>query len=112
MIALIDRLFGASVADALRAPFVLGDADAFAATFEAAAIPVRIETLPGTACFPSIDDWVQTDVRGWTLADLIDDDGYRRLLDAARVDLRPFAAADDGPVAFAAPALAGVAVKP
>ena len=54
---------------------------------------------------------MQTDVKGWTLADLIDD-GYRRLLDAARVDLRPFAAADDGPVAFAAPALSGVAVKP
>ena len=52
MIALIDRLFGASVADALRAPFVLGDADAFAATcFEAAAIPARSETLPGTAPF-------------------------------------------------------------
>lgn len=110
MIALIDRLFGAAVADALRAPFVLGVPGTFAATFEAAGIPARIETRAGTARFPSIDDWVRTDVKGWTLADLIDDAGYERLRQAAPDALRRFEA-PDGSVAFPAQALFGVAQK-
>ena len=111
MIALIDRLFGPEVACALRAPFVLGDPAVFAAELEAAGIAAEIETRAGTARFPSIDDWVRTDVKGWTLAELIDDAGYALLLAAAREELRPFAG-PDGRVAFAAPVHLGVAVKP
>jgi hypothetical protein len=59
----------------LKAPFVLGDTKAFAALLEAAGIPrAKIQTPHGTARFPSIESWVHTDVKGWTLADLIDDD--------------------------------------
>jgi SAM-dependent methyltransferase len=109
MIRLLDRLFGAEVADALRAPFVLGDPADFAATFAAAGIPdVTIETVPGTARFPSIDDWVRTDVKGWTLAEAIDDDQFQTLRHAARDDLRAFASSD-GAVAFPAPAHLGIA---
>ena len=111
MIALIDRLFGREVGDALRAPFVLGDPAAFAAALAAAGLPARVETRPGTARFPSIDDWVRTDVKGWTLADLIDDAGYARLQRAAQEELRGFAG-PDGRVAFAAPAHVAVAAKP
>ncbi len=111
MIGLLDRLFGPDIAAGLEAPFVLGDPADFAAAFTAAGLPdVRIETLPGTARFPSIDDWVRTDVKGWTLADAIDEDGYRRLKRAAREELRAFAG-PDGAVAFAAPAHLGIARK-
>ncbi len=112
MIALLDRLFGSETADALRAPFVLGETTALAAELAAARIPEPvIHTLPGTARFGSLEDWVHTDVKGWTLADRIDEEGYRRLRSAALSDLRAFAGSD-GAVTFAAPAHLALAVKP
>ena len=99
--ALFDRQLGGEAAAALRAPFVLGDRAALAAMFAAAGIPdAKVETRQGTARFPSIEAWVRTEVKGWTLADQVDEDSYRRLQRAARDELRDFAAAD-GAVAFA-----------
>jgi len=104
MIGLIERLFGARVADALRAPFVLGDTAVLSGLLEDAGLDgARRTTRQGTARFPSIDDWVRIDVRGWTLSDRIDDAQFERLLAAARTELAGFADAD-GQVAFAAPA--------
>ena len=67
--------------------------------------------MAGVARFPSIDDWMLTDVKGWTLADLIDDAGFVRLQAAARRELGGFTAAD-GTVSFAMPAHLAVALKP
>ncbi len=103
MIELIDRMFGASAADALRAPFVLGDAEALRSLLDAAGwADASIDTRTGTARFASISDWVRTDVRGWTLADLIDDEQCAALTRAAEAELSRFAGSD-GRVAFAAP---------
>ncbi len=111
MIALIDRLFGAQAADALRAPFALGDRQALAALLEAAGIRgTTIETIAGTARFPSLDDWVRTDVTGWTLAELIDDSGLKDLQVAAQCELAHLAAAD-GTVTFAVPAHVATACR-
>lgn len=111
MIALLDRLFGADVADALRAPFVLGDTAELRALFKQAGIRnVAIETLQGTARFPSLQSWVHTDIKGWTLADMIDDEQYEALQQAATTELAAFAAPDDT-VSFAAPAHIAVAQK-
>ncbi len=111
MIALIDRLFGARTANALRAPFVLGNRAELTECFAAAGISrTRIETVAGTARFASIEDWVTTDVRGWTLAGMIDDLGFEALLEAARSDLAHLAAAD-GAVGFAAPAHVAIAIR-
>ena len=63
----------------------------------------EIRTLPGTARFASLDDWIYTDVKGWTLADRIDDEGYARLRAAAPAKLSRFVQ-PDGHVAFDAPA--------
>src|SRR3546814_9176817 len=111
MVALLQRLFGASVADALRAPFVLGDAAVLRALFDTAPLrDVGIDTQLGEARFPSIEAWVRTDVKGWTLADAIDDAQYKQLQQAAQNELRQFATAD-GSVRFAAPAHIVTAVK-
>src|SRR5215204_2417295 len=73
MTVLLQKLFGSRIADELRAPFVLGDPQALRALFTQAGIPeVEIRTSDGMARFPSIQSWVHTDVKGWTLADLID----------------------------------------
>jgi ubiquinone/menaquinone biosynthesis C-methylase UbiE len=105
MVGLLERLFGASVAALLRSPFELGDG----AVLEQLARDAgwkEPEILPraGTARFPSIADWVHTDIRGWTLADVLDDDQFDQLQTAAAVELRPFTD-EAGAVAFPAPAL-------
>lgn len=103
MAQLLDRLFGAEAADALRVPYSLGDVDVLRSIFAAAGLDGSIETLSGRACFPSIEAWVHTDVRGWTLAEMISDDEYDELLGAARRELAQFIA-DDGSVTFEHPA--------
>jgi len=104
VIALLERLFGRQVADALRAPFVLGDPAAVRGLFTGAGLrQVEIRTLEGTARFPSIQAWMYTDIRGWTLANVLDDAQFARLLEEAETALRPFVRGD-GSVAFAAPA--------
>jgi hypothetical protein len=60
--------------------------------------------------FPSLEDWVRTDIKGWTLADLIDGAQYELLLAEARKDLAAFMR-PDGTVAFASPAHIASAVK-
>lgn len=104
MVDLLQRLFGDEAADALRAPFVLGDPAALTAlATEAGLANVELRTAVGTARFPSIDSWMFTDIRGWTLADMIDDVEYAQLLEAAEQDLQPFVT-DGGRVEFASPA--------
>ena len=109
--ALFDRQLGEEAAASLRAPFVLGDRAKLAAMFAAAGIPdAKVETRRGTARFPSIEAWVRTEVKGWTLADQVDEDSYGRLQRAARDELRDFAG-PDGAVAFAVTANLVVAQK-
>lgn len=104
MAALLERLFGPRIARELHTPFSLGDPHALRAAFDKAGIAeVRVSTHVGTARFPSIEAWVRTDVKGWTLADLIDDDQYSLLLHEAATALRRYARAN-GEVMFDAPA--------
>jgi ubiquinone/menaquinone biosynthesis C-methylase UbiE len=111
MVDLLQRLFGEPAADALRAPFILGDIDELQALFSAAGIPnTTVTTPPGTAHFPSIQSWIFTDVKGWTLADMIDDAQYEMLLKEAEQVLAPFVTAD-GSVTFDAPAHIVTVVK-
>jgi len=108
MVRLLDRLFGARIADELRAPFALGERGDLERLLAGAGVPAtRIETLPVVARFPSVEAWVRTDIDGWTLAGRLDDGQRAALLEAARVELRDFVL-PDGQVAFASPALLAV----
>jgi ubiquinone/menaquinone biosynthesis C-methylase UbiE len=100
MTALLVRLFGNRIADQLRAPYALGDKAQLRALFADAGLrKADIATPAGTARFPSIESWVRTDVKGWTLADLIDEDQYRSLQAEAPKALAAFVQSD-GTVAF------------
>jgi ubiquinone/menaquinone biosynthesis C-methylase UbiE len=104
MTALLARLFGERAADALRAPYCLGDTGRLAALFRDAGITgATIETVSGKAVFPSIKAWVHTDIRGWTLADMIDDRQYAELQQEAASALQQFVDLD-GTVRFDHPA--------
>ena len=102
--ALLDQLFGPEIANALRMPFCLGDVDELRSIFAAAGqADVAIETRAGTARFPSLASWVQTNVRGWSFSNQIDDTGLERLIATAERELHSLVI-EDGTVAFASPA--------
>lgn len=108
MVDLLETQVGAEAADALRAPFVLGDPAALRRPLAGAFPHVTVEQFEGTARFASIEAWVHTDIRGWTLADTLDDAQYEILLQAATERLGRFAD-DSGVVSFPAPALIAIA---
>jgi len=111
MVDLLRRLFGETHASRLYAPYILGNVDELRTLFHQAGLSnAAIATEPGVARFPSIESWVFTDVKGWTLAELIDDAQYARLLAEAEQAMTAFVDGD-GRVAFSAPAHIVTAVK-
>ncbi len=65
-VAVLEQVAGSRAADALRAPFVLGDTAELAAIFASAGTPAAaITTHQGRAHFPSIRAMVEADLRGW-----------------------------------------------
>ena len=105
MVELLRRLFGEETAGALYAPYSLGEVGVLRLLLsEAGMVDASIKMRAGTARFPSIADWVRTDIKGWTLADRIDDEQFARLQDAAAGALGHLAG-PDGVVEFDHPAL-------
>jgi ubiquinone/menaquinone biosynthesis C-methylase UbiE len=91
MTELLERLFGNRVADALRAPFALGDKTKLSSLFtDARSENVIITTLEGIASFPSIRSWVHTDVKGWTLGDVISESQHQQLVEESERELQQF----------------------
>ena len=110
--ALLARLFGDAIADLLRSPYSMGDVEGLRSLLaEMGADRAKIERLPGEARFPSIRAWMECDVRGWTLADKLDDQQFERLAAEAESELQRFVNAE-GMVRFAHPALVASATKP
>jgi len=65
-VALLERLAGTPAADALRAPFVLGDPKELKELVASAGVDkVTVTTQRGMARFPSIRFMVEADLRGW-----------------------------------------------
>ncbi len=104
MAQILDDLFGPKAARSLQAPYALGDKKKLASLFAAAGTEnATIRTVVGTARFASIESWIYTDIKGWTLADIIDEEGYERLRRYAPKKLGRFVL-PDGSVEFDAPA--------
>jgi SAM-dependent methyltransferase len=80
---LVEDLFGSRAADAIRAPFRLGDPDALTALAADFLGDPELGHRRGVARFSSLEAWLHTEIRGWTLADSIDDDDLARLLATA-----------------------------
>jgi SAM-dependent methyltransferase len=111
MVALLRRELGDTAADALLVPFSLGVAGALRALVDPVLPGVAVHRLPGTARFPSLEAWVDTDVRAWTLGGTVGEDDLARLKQAAPHALGAHAGRD-GRVSFSAPALVAVAELP
>jgi SAM-dependent methyltransferase len=108
MVDLLGEEIGEWAAAALRAPFCIGTADRLGDLMRAAFPGVAVERREGHARFGSLDEWLHTDIRGWTLAEHVDDDQFARLRRRADTRLRRFVGGD-GRVTFAAPALIATA---
>ena len=110
--ALLDRLFGPSVAGAFRAPFALGDEQQLLTLCARSGIQnARVLRREGTVRFASIEALVSTErACAWTLGGLLDDDQFEQLLREARRVFAPFVDGG-GRVAFAMPALLICAAK-
>jgi ubiquinone/menaquinone biosynthesis C-methylase UbiE len=108
MVDLLADEIGDWAADALRAPFCLGTPEQIGDVLRRSFEDVTVVRHDGEARFTSLDDWLYTEIRGWTLAEHIDDDQYGRLRRAAATRLAGFLTGD-GSVRFAAPALIATA---
>jgi ubiquinone/menaquinone biosynthesis C-methylase UbiE len=111
MTSLLSRLFGDDIADLLRSPYSLGDSELLTLLLRSAGVAdAEVRSVAGEARFPSIRAWVECDVRGWTLADKLDDTELELLVAEAEKELDRFVASD-GSVVFAHPALLVTATK-
>ncbi|MBB3192472.1 methyltransferase domain-containing protein [Halomonas cerina] len=109
---LLQRLFGGQLADAFRAPFVLGDREALLALCATAGIvDAEVTQREGRVQFASIADLVATErACAWTLGGLLDEAQFACLDREAQVSLRPFTT-PEGAIAFTMPALIITAMK-
>jgi len=65
-VALVQRIAGKRPADALRAPFVLGDRNELTALFAEAGAPwVSVTTHHGMGRFPTLRSMMEADIFGW-----------------------------------------------
>lgn len=101
---LLARLYGPEIGTAVRAPFSLGDRNLLTNLFAAAGVDnIELRHQTNTMCFPSLHAWLTTEIRGWVLADRLDDAQFAMLLHEAQPVLAPYVLAD-GTVALQAPA--------
>lgn len=98
-VALLERTAGRAAADALRAPFVLGNPEDLATLlYESGVSAPDITTRTGTARFPSFRTMVEADLRGWlpVMGVHLPEDQIRRILAEAEQALGRYATADGG----------------
>lgn len=104
--ALLEHLFGGTIADAFRSPFRLGDATLLQSLCNEAGIAgAEVSRHSGTARFTSVEELISTErACVWTLGGMLDEAQFERLLRESRSALRPFAG-EDGAIRFEMPAL-------
>jgi len=111
--SLLERLFGRPIADAFRAPFILGDPQLLLSIcHEANTEDAQVRQHKGLVRFASIAALVSTErACAWTLGGLLDDHQFERLSREAEQALQQFVTADGG-IEFEMPALIVTAAAP
>jgi ubiquinone/menaquinone biosynthesis C-methylase UbiE len=102
VVRLLERTAGRHAADALRAPFALGNRAELSQLFRDEGVAsVKITTGRGAASFPGVRPMVEADLRGWlpVMGIVLPEDQVARALAEAEHALEPFVT-PDGSVAF------------
>jgi ubiquinone/menaquinone biosynthesis C-methylase UbiE len=113
-VALLEQIAGSRAADALRAPFALGDRTVLTKLFQDAGMDsVQIATHRGTARFPSVRTMVEADLRGWlpVMGVVLPEKQIQRILEEAERALSRYVTAE-GTVEFDSPAHIVSATRP
>lgn len=113
-VALLDRIGGREAAEALQAPFVLGQTHDLAVIFNhAGTSSLRITKYEGRGVFPSIRAMVEADLRGWlpVMGVQLAEDKIQMILDEAEQVLKPYVVGG-GKVVFDCPAIIITGTKP
>jgi ubiquinone/menaquinone biosynthesis C-methylase UbiE len=110
MVELLRAVVGDGAARALLAPFSIGSASELQRLLAPTFPDIRVTRHEGVARFASVEAWLHTDIRGWTLSDMIDDATYLRLLTGAEQALSGYVGSD-GEVHFPVAALIATATK-
>lgn len=114
LVGILERVAGEAAANALRAPFALGDPGELARLFATAGVAqVAIETHWGMAHFPGIRAMIDAELRGWMpLAGIVlSDDQVNQVFDDAARTLGAYSGSD-GSVRFDSPAHVVTGTKP
>jgi SAM-dependent methyltransferase len=86
-----ERRCGQAAADVLTAPFALGEEDALRVLLQEAGVDEpSIELREGSITFPSIEAFVETEVKGSPLEPLLNEESYRALMEEAKEKLVQF----------------------
>lgn len=112
-VAMLERIACRAAADALRAPFVLGDEKLLANLFnEAGASEVKVLRKYGLADFPALKVMVEADLRGWlpVMGVTLSEDVIAAVLEEAEQVLGRYVT-EGGRVRFDSPALVVTARK-
>lgn len=105
-VELFEKLAGKDAAEALKAPFVMGDRNDLLALFKEAGVQsVNVTTQSQQACFPDIRSMVEADLRGWlpVMGVLLEEETIQHVLNEAEQVLKGYVS-ENGKVLFNAPA--------
>jgi SAM-dependent methyltransferase len=114
LVQLLERTAGSQAAEALRAPFVLGDRAQLEELFRSSGVEsVDVTTHRGTARFPSVRAMVEADLRGWlpVMGVVLPEERIQLILEEAEFALSRYVTAD-GAVEFESPAHIVSGTKP
>jgi SAM-dependent methyltransferase len=109
----LERAAGAGAAEALRAPFSLGDRRTLGALFADAGMPMAtITTHVGRARYPSVRTMLEAELRGWMpgIGIVFSDDQSERIIAEAERALSAYVTAEGG-LTFDSPAHIVTATK-
>lgn len=105
LVAVLAKRFGEAAASEFRHPMSMGDPVKLKALLAKAGMPdATITTVHGTAVGPSLPAYLEGLIRGWTLADKMNDDQIASLVAEVEPLARPHAKPRDGMVVMDAPA--------
>lgn len=91
LLSIVQEVLGDEISEKLRTRFRLGEIEELLVLFKEAGInSPLITTMHGTVNFPSIRDWIFTEIRGWTSSDLIDDEDLKKLISQAEPELKDY----------------------
>jgi SAM-dependent methyltransferase len=113
-VEILERIGGADAGEALRAPFVLGDADTLRKLADEAGVAsTHVEAHGGEARFPSVRSLVEADLRGWLpiMGVKLQEELIQEILDAADRELADYVDRE-GQMTFDMPALILSGAKP